>query len=765
MVEFKSKLEEIIPAKELLFDPTPSFGKYRKFLGHAVCFDEETEILTEHGWKKYHELKEKMLVATLNPKTNQLEYHPIQRVFIIPYKGQMYRLKTKKVDILVTPHHRLFVSNNWRGPLKLKKAKMVFGKTIKRFVVGCKWQGENIEVFTLPSYEFNRHVWTKGRKNATVKVRVPAKQIKMSEWVWFLGLWLAEGTKSNGRRRNYYVAIFNKNCELLEKVKQLLINWGFKINKTSRKDELRVSNKQLWLALPNDKHVPTYVKRLSPKYLKIFLDGYIQGDGSKRRCKYSRNERITIFTSSKRLADDLQEISLKAGYVAYVTKRNRVGKTTVKKDGSKVTIKHPEYILELSKFSEIVIQKRKSNIEEWVDYNGIVWCVYAPPHEIVYVRRNGKPIFSGNSHPAKANTKLLEFLVKKFTKRGDIVLDPMSGTGSTGVVAALHGRNAIQVELEREFYEWMEKARKNVEKHPTLTSKGWIINIRGDARQLSNLLKKEADVIVTSPLYLNVDNVKENSEKCWKKAKELGKRWGSKPPSGTEQKLATSRENISNFPLGNIDAIITSPPYSESLQQKHDYEKEYNHPRSSGKPIGLGRSQVFTYYSDSPNNIGNLPHGSLDDIITSPPYVEKPLHDFEIMKKIAKEQNKNIRECEAKKECLKQRKQEKPTYLTEMLKVYGEMWKVLKPSGLAIIIVRPFIRNKEVIDLPYQTWLLLKKAKFKLIKLYKLRLKNISFWRILYEKKNPSTPKLRHEYILICQKIMPSTDKHISTTK
>jgi DNA modification methylase len=102
------------------------------------------------------------------------------------------------------------------------------------------------------------------------------------------------------------------------------------------------------------------------------------------------------------------------------------------------------------------------------------------------------------SHPAKANTLLLRFLIENFTSVGDTVLDPMAGSGSTGVVAALLGRNAVQVELERKFYEWMEKARENVERHVTLTPRGWIKNICGDARRLSELLS-QTDVVLTSP--------------------------------------------------------------------------------------------------------------------------------------------------------------------------------------------------------------------------------------------------------------------------
>jgi hypothetical protein len=94
----------------------------------------------------------------------------------------------------------------------------------------------------------------------------------------------------------------------------------------------------------------------------------------------------------------------------------------------------------------------------------------------------------------------------------------------------------------------------------------------------------------------------------------------------------------------------------------------------------------------------------------------------------------------------------KPTYLSEMLKVYAQMFKVLKPGGLAIVVIKPFIRNKKVVDLPYHTWLLMSRVGFKLEKLYKLRLKSQSFWRILYYRKNPDVPRIAHEYVIVTRK-------------
>ena len=59
------------------------------------------------------------------------------------------------------------------------------------------------------------------------------------------------------------------------------------------------------------------------------------------------------------------------------------------------------------------------------------------------------------AHPAKFHAELVEYLLEKYTKPGETILDPMAGTGILGVIAALNGRNAIQVELEERFFSLM----------------------------------------------------------------------------------------------------------------------------------------------------------------------------------------------------------------------------------------------------------------------------------------------------------------------
>ena len=70
-----------------------------------------------------------------------------------------------------------------------------------------------------------------------------------------------------------------------------------------------------------------------------------------------------------------------------------------------------------------------------------LWSIRAPrPEEKVY----GK-------HPTQKPLELLNRIILASTKAGDIVLDPFSGSGTTGIAAFRKGRQYIGVELEEEY--------------------------------------------------------------------------------------------------------------------------------------------------------------------------------------------------------------------------------------------------------------------------------------------------------------------------
>jgi len=432
------------------------------------------------------------------------------------------------------------------------------------------------------------------------------------------------------------------------------------------------------------------------------------------------------------------------------------------------------------------------------------------------------------SHPAKMNLELLRFLVLNFTKPGDVVLDPMAGTYSTCVLASLHGRHGIGVDIEEKFHLWGLEAKRRVEQHPSLTPKGRIVVLKGDARKLSELLeqhREEVSAIITSPPYANrlgdagLEDDEERGRMKYTRAgareKEniafltydadviitsppysegIGHEAGPRASETHKWRLELQRRytetmksegNIARLRHGDIDAIITSPPYADTkkggevdedaMAERWDRAfkqtgEKWDSWGKTWKTEGRKRSlkALGSGYSSSKDNIGNLPLGDVDAVITSPPYCNT-FSDWDKTSRSAREgqmpyysderfrEKRNIGNIPYYSKDLDSKRSPKPpkgkeTYLEAMLKVYSECFKVLKPGGRMIVVVKPFVRNKKVIDLPWHTWLLLRKVGFELENLYKFRLPTKSFWRLLYEKKHPEVPRIEHEYIIVVRK-------------
>lgn len=82
-------------------------------------------------------------------------------------------------------------------------------------------------------------------------------------------------------------------------------------------------------------------------------------------------------------------------------------------------------------------------------------------------RNNGKMIFNcidwprdnttTKIHPTQKPVKLLEFLIRIFTDEGDVVIDPVAGSGSTLLAARNLGRNSYGFEIKKGFYKDAKK--------------------------------------------------------------------------------------------------------------------------------------------------------------------------------------------------------------------------------------------------------------------------------------------------------------------
>lgn len=76
-----------------------------------------------------------------------------------------------------------------------------------------------------------------------------------------------------------------------------------------------------------------------------------------------------------------------------------------------------------------------------------VWSIpCTPPSEKIF----GK-------HPTQKPVKLLERVILASSSKGDVVLDPFCGSGTTGVAAVMHARKFIGIEREKNFVKLSER--------------------------------------------------------------------------------------------------------------------------------------------------------------------------------------------------------------------------------------------------------------------------------------------------------------------
>jgi DNA modification methylase len=124
-------------------------------------------------------------------------------------------------------------------------------------------------------------------------------------------------------------------------------------------------------------------------------------------------------------------------------------------------------------------------------------------------------------HPAPFSFTDVSRLIRLFTKKGQVVLDPFVGIGSTLKACVLEGRKGIGFELNPRYAKLTkERLEKEVN---TLFAQLYPQEIQvGDARLLVKKLKENSiDFVITSPPYWNILHKQDHKVKQERVAKDL----------------------------------------------------------------------------------------------------------------------------------------------------------------------------------------------------------------------------------------------------
>jgi ribonucleoside-triphosphate reductase len=357
------------------------------------CYDDKTEILTSSGWKLFKDLTIYDDVFTLR-EDNHIELHKPDRTFEYDYDGEMLHFKAKSLDLLVTPNHNMVVDMTNSKERRLIQASE-FNCGQHRIPKKSIWDAPDQDFFVLPGIVM--HKCSQGKFEYAKDV--PPKEIPMDLWLKFFGFWLAEGSLDNAKiaKRHGYRVGLSQNVgetydEVLQMMEQLPFNFGH--GNDGKYGGFCICNKQLWDYLSKfgkcrEKFVPDEIKKLSSRQLRILFDWMMKGDG---HIKKGEHGQMNYWTSSKRLADDFQEIVLKLGYLCTM-RTNHVNEGATQSIMGRTVNIHTGYVLGVQQ-SEHYRLRPNSIISEY--YKGKVYCCEVPNHS-VFVRRNGKVSWCGNS--------------------------------------------------------------------------------------------------------------------------------------------------------------------------------------------------------------------------------------------------------------------------------------------------------------------------------------------------------------------------------
>jgi hypothetical protein len=118
------------------------------------------------------------------------------------------------------------------------------------------------------------------------------------------------------------------------------------------------------------------------------------------------------------------------------------------------------------------------------------------------MQRRGRFVAGSGAHPARMAPDLAAALITDYTDPGDLVFDPLTGSGTTLVEAIHAGRNAIGVEYEPG---WVALARANIALARSQGATGHARVLRGDATRLPGgvppELRGQISLVLTSPPY------------------------------------------------------------------------------------------------------------------------------------------------------------------------------------------------------------------------------------------------------------------------
>ena len=362
-------------------------GKGEAFRLATACYSQDTEVLTENGWKAYSDYSIGERIAAYDHDRQAIQYVVPRSLHLYDYDGPMIHISGRSTDALVTPNHRMLIlnENNVSKEWAKTEYEVVEAQNLpSRFALPAKARLDerpDISHFLLPRMGYK-----------------PDRLLPMDAWLGFLGWWIAEGSAYQGAKGppQTSLAQMASSIEECEEIEAILAELPFAFctdisSKGCRR--WRTAEKALfsWLVehcgrLQPERRLPSFCFELNARQANILVDALWRGDGFSADQEHYRG---ALTSTSFELLEDVQRLLLLHGSWARIAIQREAG---AHKDFPESLACYQLYRSEREKIS----LSRPQSVRE-VAYCGPVWCFEVPPYGMFVTRRNGYPLIAGNS--------------------------------------------------------------------------------------------------------------------------------------------------------------------------------------------------------------------------------------------------------------------------------------------------------------------------------------------------------------------------------
>lgn len=371
------------------------------------CFVEETEFLTENGWKHYDDILSDERLATVytgvakHKKFGTVEYQLPYERFDGVINGNIYRLYGNHLNVETTPNHKMLI----------RKVERASGRTEEWEFCEASALPDTFEVLRAPTPRSERYSMIEYFCNSPLTYESTMR---------LMGWYLSDGCAvyRNGKLKEIRISQ-SKNGKLLDGMKRfhkkyphLSRIYTYERGKTNPENILVVTGSAAKFIEGNcgskyNKRIPRWAMVLTKRMMSMLLDGLMDGDGTNGQ----RGSEIYYSTLSG-LADDVQELAMMCGY-----ETSLYGPYYQEREFGSGNMYQVHVARDKGQWKKCI---RSRNVEKRSVNNKRIVC-FSVPNSTLITRLNGHVSIHGNCKHASHLVRLLRMGKEILSGQGVIV--------------------------------------------------------------------------------------------------------------------------------------------------------------------------------------------------------------------------------------------------------------------------------------------------------------------------------------------------------